>query len=256
MKKFLTRKNNTPFAVGVNELFKNSVFIVYSKSIGKELAKFPRKNIPDLIFCDSRISLLNGNKINCDTLNPEDANLIPFIYLSTNLKINRQTVGILLSADDYIIKPIDRAEILKKIENNIENEKELSTNFSKSRKKMDNLLSLKNYEEDDRIFIDSRRKPKIIKIGDITFIISKGNDSIINLHNLPHLPIRKTLNSWEDILPVNTFKRINRSTIINLKFVESISRWNRETYIIYLKNIKEPFAVSHRYARAMRSEFK
>lgn len=121
---------------------------------------------------------------------------------------------------------------------------------------MDSQPSIKCYDEDDRIFIDSRRKPKIIKIGDITFITSKGNDSIINLPELPNLPIRKTLNSWENILPINTFKRINRSTIINLKYVESISRWNRETYIIHLKNIKEPFAVSHRYAREMRSEFK
>ena len=256
MKKFFAGKNKTPFTAGIDELLNNSIYILYSKSNGKVWNEFPREDIPDLIFCDSRLPLSGEQKTNPDADKQGNATLVPFIYFSTNVKINNKSVGIFMSADDYMIKQFSCAEMFKTIENNIENNKEFSKCVSKSIKRIDCRPPIQNYNEDDRIFIDSKRKPKIFKVGDILFITSKGNDSVINLLDISSMPIRKTLNSWEDILPMNMFKRINRSTIINLKFVERISRWTGESYIIYLQNIKEPFAVSHRYAREMRSEFK
>jgi two-component system, LytTR family, response regulator len=250
MKKFLAAKNNIPVTSDINDLIRNSIYIVYSTTNGKEWTEFPKGIIPDLIFCDTQASILNPATINQEI----EEGVVPFIFLSTKVKINNQSIGIVISADDYIIKQFSGTDLFRSIEKRIETDKEFGKNISKSIKK--ERAVLKNYEEDDRIFIDSKRKPKLIKVGDITYITSKGNDSIINLSDMPNLPIRKTLNSWENVLPINIFKRINRSTIINLKYVENISRWNRETYIIYLKDIKEPFPVSYRYAREMRAEFK
>ncbi|MDR3628235.1 MAG: LytTR family transcriptional regulator DNA-binding domain-containing protein [Ignavibacteriaceae bacterium] len=256
MKKFLTEKDGTNFIMNLDNIFNDSIYIVYGTTFGKEWIEFPKTIVPDLLFCDSKTSLLSGNQISQEITNYDDISIIPFLYLSTKVKINNMSIGIIMSADDYIIKPINGNEWFKRIEEKIENDKEFGKYISKSIKKGNENLSSKNYDEDDRLFIDSKRKPKIIRIGDISYITSKGNDSIINLSDMFNLPVRKTLNRWEELLPVNIFKRINRSTIINLKFVESISRWSRETYIIHLKNIKEPFNVSYRYAREMRSEFK
>lgn len=115
MKKFLTVKNNIPLTIGIDELLKDSIYIVYGKSIGKEWSEIPRESIPDLIFCDSRKTLIKGNKINLEAENTDDSDLIPFIYLSTKIKINNLTVGIIISADDYIIKPISCTEMFKTI---------------------------------------------------------------------------------------------------------------------------------------------
>jgi two-component system, LytTR family, response regulator len=256
MKKLHAFGNDSSFRIGLNDLLNNSVYIVSSTTNGKNFIELPKETLPDIIFCDSSMPSLIENSQNNSINNYEDLGIVPFIFLCTKVRINNKSIGLLMSANDYIIKPLTCVELFKAIEKQIEYDKKFGKSISKTINKLNDPLSFKNYHEDDRIFIDSKRMPKIIKIGDITYITSKGNDSIINLFGTPNLPVRKTLNSWEDILPDSIFKRINRSTIINLKFVESISRWNRETYIIYLKSIKEPFPVSYRYAREMRSEFK
>ncbi|RJP62130.1 MAG: hypothetical protein C4539_18840 [Ignavibacteriales bacterium] len=56
-------------------------------------------------------------------------------------------------------------------------------------------------------------------------------------------------------MPVNSLCRIHRSTIINIHFIGWIEDWVNYSYLVYLKNISEPFVLSHRYALKLREVF-
>lgn len=47
----------------------------------------------------------------------------------------------------------------------------------------------------------------------------------------------------------------NRSTIININFIERIEDWMNYSYRVYLKEIKEPFVLSRRYALKLKEIF-
>lgn len=51
--------------------------------------------------------------------------------------------------------------------------------------------------------------------------------------------VAKTLQELEALLPKNTFFRVNRSTIVNITQVATISFWEHEKYILTLKTKKE-----------------
>ncbi|PIP77384.1 MAG: hypothetical protein COW85_09255 [Ignavibacteria bacterium CG22_combo_CG10-13_8_21_14_all_37_15] len=48
------------------------------------------------------------------------------------------------------------------------------------------------------------------------------------------------------------FRRIHRSTIINLEYVEKIEKFFRRSFIVQLKNTKQPFIISQRYSTKLR----
>ncbi|PIS46296.1 MAG: DNA-binding response regulator, partial [Ignavibacteria bacterium CG08_land_8_20_14_0_20_37_9] len=57
---------------------------------------------------------------------------------------------------------------------------------------------------------------------------------------------------WEVFLSKNIFRRIHRSTIINLEYVEKIEKFFRRSFIVQLKNTKQPFIISQRYSTKLR----
>jgi DNA-binding NarL/FixJ family response regulator len=80
--------------------------------IGIELA---RKELPDLILCDVMMPEIDGYGV-LSTLRQDPATAsIPFIYLTAKGEKIDQRNGMNLGADDYLTKPIPRAELLQAI---------------------------------------------------------------------------------------------------------------------------------------------
>ena len=114
----------------------------------------------------------------------------------------------------------------------------------------------KRLTEKDRIFIENSGKLGFVKVSDVKFIISMGNYCRITVLDGKNEIIRKTLTQWENLLPEANFLRIHRSVIINLDFVEKISKWSSGTYRVYIKDTEEPFTLSQRYASAIKNRLK
>ena len=79
---------------------------------GVELA---RRERPDLILCDVMMPELDGHGV-LKTLHDDPATMnIPFIFLTARGERIDVRAGMNLGADDYLVKPVDKADLLRAI---------------------------------------------------------------------------------------------------------------------------------------------
>lgn len=143
-----------------------------------------------------------------------------------------------VNALDYLLKPISKARLAKaltrisdhQIEPNIKNK----------------------IQYDDIIFIKIDGVLKFIKVESLKAVVAEGNYSFIYFDNKKELVLR-TLNDWEQLLPLKYFKRIHRSTIINLNFINKVEKLRNYTQKITLEGISEFFIMSRRFALKYKS---
>ncbi|HEX3074795.1 MAG TPA: LytTR family DNA-binding domain-containing protein, partial [Ignavibacteriales bacterium] len=113
----------------------------------------------------------------------------------------------------------------------------------------------KKLELNDRIFVTADDKPVFLKISDIVRITSSGDYSVIMTLDKRKMFVRKTMKEWELLLPEKSFARIHRTTIVNLEAVEKVEKWFNQAYCVFLKSCTEPFIISRRYLKKLRSQF-
>jgi two-component system LytT family response regulator len=113
-------------------------------------------------------------------------------------------------------------------------------------------LKLKNLSMDDKIFINVNNKPYLIRINEIVFIVAENQYTTLRLLDGKTYLIRKSVAKWEEMLPKKSFLRIHRSTIINVEYMTKMEKWYNSSFLIYLKDIPEPFTVSKKYSVKIR----
>jgi two-component system, sensor histidine kinase and response regulator len=100
----------------VETILKFEHFDVYSASDATESLQILKRTIPDLILCDILMPELNGFELFGQLKkNPETAN-IPFIFMTALGDRKNLRKGMELGADDYLVKPFTRDELLKTID--------------------------------------------------------------------------------------------------------------------------------------------
>lgn len=80
--------------------------------VGVELAT---KELPDLILCDVMMPELDGHGVLQALRGNSDTAAIPFIFLTAKGEKEDLRSGMNLGADDYLTKPVPKAELLKAI---------------------------------------------------------------------------------------------------------------------------------------------
>lgn len=192
----------------------------------------------DLIFCD--IELSDGNVLN--TL--KNAALNAAVIFTTAYD-NFWNQALKLNGIDYLLKPIttekihaalDKAETIKKI-------------FSKDK----NLISrLQNFISQHSNTFYKKRFP--VRINNEVFVLEA--DSIILFQIVEGVILaftekgkkypllEETLNDLEAKLNPELFFRINRSEIINARFMDSIKIENVSDYTVNMKGLNEKLSVS------------
>ena len=80
--------------------------------IGLELAK---QELPDLILCDVMMPELDGHGVLQELRRDAETAAIPFIFLTAKGEKEDLRSGMNLGADDYLTKPVPKAELLKAI---------------------------------------------------------------------------------------------------------------------------------------------
>ncbi|MCC6616440.1 MAG: response regulator [Anaerolineae bacterium] len=75
---------------------------------------------PDLIVSDIRMPRLDGYGVLVDIKADSNMRLTPFIFLTAKAEMSDMRRGMQLGADDYLMKPFDRLDLLRAIETRLE----------------------------------------------------------------------------------------------------------------------------------------
>jgi len=116
MKKILVVEDNIQVKENIAELLELSGYDIVTAGNGKIGAQLAIEHIPDLILCDVMMPVLDGyGMLHILSHNPKTAD-IPFIFLTAKTEREDFRKGMLLGADDYIMKPFSDVELLDAIE--------------------------------------------------------------------------------------------------------------------------------------------
>ena len=90
---------------------------VVTATNGQEALDLIQKEEPDLILLDIELPVMNGYEVCQRVKTNEKLKHIPIIFLSANSASKIAERAKEFNADDYLIKPFDSEELLKKIKN-------------------------------------------------------------------------------------------------------------------------------------------
>jgi two-component system LytT family response regulator len=166
---------------------------------------------PDIIFLDVEMPRMNGFTM-LQQLQQHNFEII-FITAYDHYAIK----AIKFSALDYLVKPVEIADLKTAVEKVSEKRKKASGNTALETL-LHNLISRE--KEQQRIAIPSMEGLQFIETGDIIYLEAQSNYSTFHLTGNKKITVSKTLKDFEDLLPASIFIRIHHSTIININCIE------------------------------------
>ncbi|TDO97686.1 LytR/AlgR family response regulator transcription factor [Flavobacterium sp. 245] len=162
------------------------------------------EKIPDLIFLDISMPEKSG----FDLLESLD-NVPEVLFITAHNQFAVQAFEV--NALDYLMKPIREERFSKAIE--------------KIRKTVKSKSALTNVLSDRKIFIKDGEKRFFIQLDEIYLIESLENYTRLFFQGNKALQ-RRSLRQWEEMLDEAIFFRINRTEIINIKYIQDINSTN------------------------------
>ena len=135
-----------------------------------------------------------------------------------------------LSAIDYLLKPV-MIEELKTITQRILEVINLKENALKYKVLQQNLSET---EQQKKILLRSKQKTELINLSDIRYLNSDMNYTTFYLTENKRIVISKTLKEFEETLcdcDNSQFIRIHKTSIVNLKYVTKIERYE-ECFVV------------------------
>ena len=222
--------DDEPLARSLLKFFLNEikeVEIVGAYENGFEGLKGITDHKPDLVFLDIQMPKLNGFEM------LELLDELPYVIFVT--AYNHYAVKAFENnAVDYLLKPYSQDRLVvavQKAKSVIE--KPAKLNFVKTL--VDSRLEQK--ELIDRIAVKTGTKIKIIYIEEVEYLESQDDYVMIYTAEGKFLK-QKTMKFFESHLPSKFFIRIHRSYMIRIDFVAQIELYEKESFIIKLKNGK------------------
>ena len=145
-------------------------------------------------------------------------------------------------AIDYLLKPFSKARFAKAIDKFLSSSQELE----KSSFSTESLKSLAG--RNNRLVVRVRNEIKIIPVEKVTFF--EAQDDYIAIHTGDQTYLKKmTMKSLEESLDPVKFARVHRSYIVNLDEVNKIEPYEKEGYLIKLRNGKSVPVSKNGYTR-------
>ena len=240
----------------------DDIDIVASASNGREAVKKIRSERPDLVFLDIQMPGMNGFDV-VKTIANEELPIIIFATAFDNYAIQAFDTH----ATDYLLKPIeeDRLEqaILKVREQisehiaieqngkliNLIRSLDTPPEIELSEILMaDDIAAKKQFES--HFNIKDRGEITLVDVSTIEWIDAAGDYMCLHTSNKTHI-LRETMKNMEKRLDPDIFKRIHRSTIVNINMIEKLASNVGGKYLITLKNGSE-LQASRNYRAALK----
>lgn len=99
------------------------------------------------------------------------------------------------------------------------------------------------FTNEDRVFIRTDAGDRFVPVGEIAAVFSEANYSSVHLRSGARLFTRRTMKTWEELLPTPGFMRVHRHVLVNLAAIERHTRVN-ELLELRVAGLREPVGVS------------
>lgn len=203
----------------------DQIEIVEECSDGFQGLKAIQQHNPDLIFLDIQMPKITGFEMLELIDNP------PVVIFSTAFD-QYAIKAFELNATDYLLKPYSEerfAEAVKKaiakVGQKESNQKEIN-GLKEARSEQENL---------DRIVVKTGNKIHILALNQVHHFEAQDDYVAIHSDQGKYLKLIR-MKALENGLPEDDFVRIHRSHIVNVKQIEKLELYEKDSYILYLKN--------------------
>lgn len=219
----------------------------------KNSIKLLNENDIDLILCDINLGQESGYELSKYISVSKVRNQPGFVFISAMADRKSVRRGMDIGADDYLTKPFSMEELINLVKGQLNKR---TRRIQPAVSENTETVSEKQFSSDDIIFIESAKKAKFQKIEDIMIIRSSRDYSIIRTCDGDVMSLRKSLLSWENELPGDTFMRISRSVIINIKHISGVEKGSSYTYIVRMHNYDKTLSISQRFSKRLRETYR
>jgi two-component system LytT family response regulator len=219
---------------------------------------------PDLMFLDINMPGLNGFEV-IKKIQPE---LLPMVIFCTAFE--RYALDAFeLHAVDYIVKPLDEERLqlaVKRALARFHEQQQMSENKASLLGAIDTISTNaanrvptgektgKRAQPADaakKILIKDRDSIKLISVDSIAWVDAAGDYMCIHAEGETHI-MRCTMKHLIEKLDSTNFKRVHRSTIVNLNCIEEVIPHSKGEYFLRVNN-DEKIKVSRKYRGAIRT---
>ena len=185
-------------------------------SNGKEAVVLIRKQKPDLVFLDVQMPEMNGFAV----LESIGVDQLPEIIFTTAYE-QYAIRAFELHALDYLLKPFDQArfkDAIKYAKEQLRDKREQEGRLQITAL-LEDIRSKPKYL--DRLVIKSGGRISFLSADEINWI--EADDKYVHLHTNKASPmVRQTLGAMEEQLDPKKFRRIHRSTIVNVGRIKEL----------------------------------
>jgi len=181
---------------------------------------------PELVFLDIQMPKLTGFEV-LEFVNESPVVIFTTAYDQYAIKAFEA------NAADYLLKPFSRERFSLAVEKAIEK----IQSRHQDTKAIDGIL--KTYEEKpsvlERIAVRTGSQIKVLQVFDVTYFEAYGD--YVKIHNREGAFLKeKTMKYFETHLEKNKFARIHRSYIVNVAEINKIEYYDKESYMVVLKD--------------------
>ena len=178
MKKILIIEEDAALRENTAKLLVLENFEVITAANGTEGIRLANESSPDIIICDILMPEKEGYNVLKELSSIDNTRHIPFIFLSAKTEHKEIRLGTDFGADDYIIKPFDKEELLSAIKSRMAKAQILNNIKSiPQHEQYKNIEDLKKYFADHGKLSHHLKGETIYKEGDRAnkiFMIIKG----------------------------------------------------------------------------------
>ncbi len=194
---------------------------------------------PDIAFLDIKMPGLSGLEVARKMTHPS---LIVFVTAYHKYAVNAFEE----EAVDYLLKPVCDERLLRTIarikgRTHIGKAQDLESLLSKLARAMEKKDAYVRY-----LRASSGKVIRLISVNDVLFLNARSKYTFAVTKDGEFL-MRTSLSELIKQLDPERFWQIHRSTIVNASKVISVSQTGRETYVLTVKDHREPLAVSRAF---------
>lgn len=197
---------------------------------GSEAVQAIRELKPDVVFLDIQMPELDGFGV-LEAIGPD--HMPPTIFATAFDQHAIQAFEV--NALDYLLKPIDPDRMAKALDRVRAWRRNAEPNGL--RQQLEGLLASVRQDGTHltRILVKQDDHHIIVKVGDIQWIEAEDNYVRMHMETDSHL-LRISMAAMMSRLDPRQFRRIHRSSIVNLDFIREIQPWFSGDHVVMMKD--------------------